>query len=467
MESKIEEQDLSKIDLFKEMRDADGHIKPDPTPTMSTICSDFGKLSTDPTQIDPETGIKYDFNYGARIKTPDDPLVKWRFKMTNLQTGSVLVDEHIPPASMYMCPKKYYIPYKVEVTSLCGRRFTHVMNLREKTVSIKIVQRTLGDPIALFSYVPVFKQIHGISTLIVHTAQRIKEIFEKQYPDITFKTLEEEDHLLPYATYYLGLFFDETFNFDWQPYDFRTFGLHRQGGHILGISKDIQLPPEVDTTRPSPIAGKYVAIAVQGSKQCKVWNNPTGWLDVVRYLGNLGYTVVCIDREPVCGSEYTYNAIPNGVIDLTGDKPLQERIDVIKGADMFIGTASGLSWLAWCCKVPVIMISGFSLPFAEFDTPHRVINTEAPCIGCWNDTRITFKHHENFWCPRVDAQINDTLKKKYTTKDGDAVPFFDEEIDRLKKKKFICTKAIQSAQVVREINVILELKKRKNKEKKA
>ena len=36
--------------------------------------------------------------------------------------------------------------------------------------------------------------------------------------------------------------------------------------------------------------------------------------------------------------------------DFTGDRPLQERIDLIKDADMFLGLSSGLSWLAWCCS---------------------------------------------------------------------------------------------------------------------
>lgn len=48
---------------------------------------------------------------------------------------------------------------------------------------------------------------------------------------------------------------------------------------------------------------------------------------------------------------------------------------------------------------PVIMISGFTLPLNEFYTPYRLINYHV-CNGCWNDTTVTFDHHDFEWCPR-------------------------------------------------------------------
>ena len=40
------------------------------------------------------------------------------------------------------------------------------------------------------------------------------------------------------------------------------------------------------------------------------------------------------------------NKIPTGVIDKSGDLPLEDRIGDLKNAELFIGTSSGLSWLA-------------------------------------------------------------------------------------------------------------------------
>jgi hypothetical protein len=61
--------------------------------------------------------------------------------------------------------------------------------------------------------------------------------------------------------------------------------------------------------------------------------------------------------------------------------------------------SSGLSWLAWAIGTPVVMISGFTHPTNEFETPYRVINYHA-CNSCWNDVRVRFDHKDYLWCPR-------------------------------------------------------------------
>jgi autotransporter strand-loop-strand O-heptosyltransferase len=142
-----------------------------------------------------------------------------------------------------------------------------------------------------------------------------------------------------------------------------------------------------------------VVIATQASSQAKYWNNPNGWHEVIAYLKSKGYRVLCIDKNRVCGAGVVWNHIPHGAEDFTGDLPLQKRINLIKDADMFIGLSSGLSWLAWCCKVPVLLISGFTAENNEFHTPYRVINHRV-CHSCWNDMRCDFDHFDFLWCPR-------------------------------------------------------------------
>ncbi|GAD11621.1 glycosyltransferase tibc (plasmid) [Gluconobacter frateurii NBRC 103465] len=61
----------------------------------------------------------------------------------------------------------------------------------------------------------------------------------------------------------------------------------------------------------------------------------------------------------------------------------------------FIGGSSGLAWLAWSAGCPVIMISGFTHPNNEFETPGRVINWHT-CNSCWNDPKERFDHHVFF-----------------------------------------------------------------------
>jgi autotransporter strand-loop-strand O-heptosyltransferase len=77
---------------------------------------------------------------------------------------------------------------------------------------------------------------------------------------------------------------------------------------------------------------------------------------------------------------------------------LSERIALLRHADFFIGLSSGLSWLAWACGIPVVLISGFTLPICEFATPYRVYSTHG-CAGCWDEVAVNFDHRDFLWCP--------------------------------------------------------------------
>jgi autotransporter strand-loop-strand O-heptosyltransferase len=120
---------------------------------------------------------------------------------------------------------------------------------------------------------------------------------------------------------------------------------------------------------------------------------------VVKYLQEKGYEVVCIDKYANFGSGKNFNKIPENATNKTGELPLQERITDLLHCEFFIGLGSGLSWLAWSLNKPVILISGFSKPMAEFDTPYRVFN-ENVCNGCWNDENLKFDPSNWLWCPR-------------------------------------------------------------------
>jgi len=78
---------------------------------------------------------------------------------------------------------------------------------------------------------------------------------------------------------------------------------------------------------------------------------------------------------------------------------LAERARWLRHAEAFVGLSSGLSWLAWSAGTPVVLISGFTHPNNEFETPYRVINWHA-CNSCWNDVREKFDHKDFLWCPR-------------------------------------------------------------------
>lgn len=355
----------------------------------------YGEVPKVPTQ-DAVEGIKFDFNDGIRILFPHNGK-EYHVTFTDIDTGIILFSQDTVPGAYVTSVKKFYIRFRLVIHRKGGKEpvFTHDFNAENREVMIQLPVGTIGDSIGWFSYVERFQKKHRCRLICVMTPW-IADVVRNQYPEITFIKPEETKNYQPYACYYMGLFFKG--DVDHQPIDFRYIGLHRTAGYILGVDPADE-PPRFDLSAPRKIREKYVCIAAQSSSQAKYWNNPLGWYTVVKFLKENGYRVLCIDKERVHGTGLVWNHIPWGAEDFTGDLPLQERIDLIKDADFFIGLSSGLSWLAWGCKVPVVMISGFTHPTNEFATPYRVINYHT-CHSCWNDMRIDFDHFDFLWCPR-------------------------------------------------------------------
>ena len=348
----------------------------------------YGEIPQIPTQ-DAVEGIKFDFNDGIRILFPHNGK-EYHVTFTDIDTGIILFSQDTVPGAYVTSVKKFFIRFRLIIHDKGGKEpiFTHDFDAKDREVMIQLPVGTIGDSIGWFSYVERFQIKHQCKLVCVMTPW-IAEVVRKQYPNITFIAPEETKNYKPYACYYMGLFFRG--DVDHQPID-------RTAGYILGVDPADE-PPRFDLSAPRKIKEKYVCIAAQSSSQAKYWNNPYGWYEVVKFLKDNGYRVLCIDRDRVHGTGLNWNHIPYGVEDFTGQLPLQERIDLSKDADFFIGLSSGLSWLAWGCKVPVIMISGFTHPTNEFATPYRVINYHT-CHSCWNDMRIDFDHYDFLWCPR-------------------------------------------------------------------
>lgn len=355
----------------------------------------YGEVPKVPTQ-DAVDGIKFDFNDGIRILFPHNGK-EYHVTFTDIDTGIILFSQDTVPGAYVTSVKKFYIRFRLIIHEKGGKEpvFTHDFDAKDRDVMIQLPVGTIGDSIGWFSYVERFQKKHQCRLICVMTPW-IADVVRGQYPDITFIAPEETKNYQPYACYYMGLFFKG--DVDHQPIDFRYIGLHRTAGYILGVDPSDE-PPRFDLSAPRKIREKYVCIAAQSSSQAKYWNNPSGWYEVVKFLKENGYRVLCIDKERVHGTGLVWNHIPWGAEDFTGALPLQERINLIKDADFFIGLSSGLSWLAWGCKVPVVMISGFTHPTNEFATPYRVINYHT-CHSCWNDMRIDFDHFDFLWCPR-------------------------------------------------------------------
>ena len=349
-------------------------------------------------------GLAFDFNYGARVQVPKGD---YHVRLIDRDAALTLYDADANGA-VVSSTKKYYVRFGIEVYEKKPKKggkpdekelklvFSHDYDCRGKNVLMKFPEVAMGDMLAWFPYAEAFRQQHGCKLFCamspVHSA-----ILAPNYPKITFIETEKMPPDL-YASYYVGLFAPWD-NHDLQPLDWRIVGLQNHAAYLLGVEPGelrVKLSP---SKQPRQVKEKYVCIAAQATAQCKYWNNAYGWLNTVEYLKKLGYRVLCIDRDAITVSGLHGNSIPYGAEDFTGNRPLQERIDLLYHADFFIGLASGLSWLAWGVGKPVIMIAGFTAPGTEFYTLYRVQHFHV-CNSCGNDMRYEHSYDNFGWCPK-------------------------------------------------------------------
>jgi autotransporter strand-loop-strand O-heptosyltransferase len=357
-----------------------------------------------PTQEAPR-GIRFDINYGARVALPQRAEGSWRIRLRDLDTGNILFQSDNKGAFV-RSSKRFYIRFGIDIWDLDEAGavtpvLNHEYDVRGKEVLIHFPIGTLGDTLGWFSYAVRFAQTYG-ARVTCALSKLIIPVLKDAYPQLRLVTHEDVVELklseAAYATYCLGLFFDDA-AFEWQPTDFRHVGLHRTAGYILGVDPTEEAPHLALPDESRPITEPYVCIAVQASTQCKQWNNPHGWRETIAFLKNRGFRVICIDQKAVNGQGFVWNHIPHGAEDETGDRPLTERARWLRHASAFVGLSSGLSWLAWAAGCPTVMISGFTHPNNEFDTSYRVINWHT-CNSCWNDVRHRFDHKDFLYCPR-------------------------------------------------------------------
>jgi autotransporter strand-loop-strand O-heptosyltransferase len=244
---------------------------PDVLPTTTKQAGEkraYPPPAAKPTQVGP-LGIRFDFNLGARVTLPDGK--PWRVRLRDMDTGNILF-ESSPGANFVNSSKRYYVRMGVEVFDGEGVIFQHDYDAAGEKILIQLPVGTLGDSIGWFPYAVKFQEQHGCKLTCAIAAVLIP-LFKDAYPQIEFVTHEQIKPEHFYATYCLGLFFDDEDHI-WQPCDFRLVGLHRTAGYILGVDPE-ETPPRLGVADEGPpISEPYVCIAAQSTTQSKYWNNP-------------------------------------------------------------------------------------------------------------------------------------------------------------------------------------------------
>jgi autotransporter strand-loop-strand O-heptosyltransferase len=183
-------------------------------------------------------GIQFDFNDGCRVVLPDTSH-PWRVRLSDLDTGNILYETELKAGGVNST-KRYYVRFRLEVWQQGESVFAHDYSAADRKVLVQFPAGTLGDTVGWFPYAVKFKQKHGCR-LTCGMAERLIPLFRDAYPDISFVTHEEIKPEQYYATYCMGLFFDDK-DFMFQPCDFRHVGLHRTAGYILGVDPT-EMPP--------------------------------------------------------------------------------------------------------------------------------------------------------------------------------------------------------------------------------
>ena len=326
-------------------------------------------------------GLRLDFRAGVRLRVPEG---RWHVRIGDAETGLWYFDGDVS-GKVLVSMEKYAINWQVEVEQAGELVFTHTFDPAGQEVFFDLSETPLGTSLMFLSYIQAYQRLTHCRA-ICHAKPQMAELMRVYCPDIALAEQMSDD---AYAVFYLEAFQSEPF---FCPDDCRKLSWQEIGRSILHLPvappliscPPSKLPPAEAEQQP------YVCIAVQASGVQKCWLNPGGWETVVAYLRELGYRVLCIDRERVMQRHGYRVEMPQGAEDYTGDRSLLERLRLLGGASFFIGLPSGLSWLAKVAGCPVVLISGLTLPQAELPTPYRVIN-RGVCHGCYNDMRVNWQ----------------------------------------------------------------------------
>ncbi|MBQ9478574.1 MAG: autotransporter strand-loop-strand O-heptosyltransferase [Selenomonadaceae bacterium] len=322
-------------------------------------------------------GVLLDFNCGLRLQIPDG---NWHARIG--VDDVTFFDEDVECVTL-ISMEKFYIEWEIALWLDGEPIFYHQFDPRGARVHFVFAQPPIGDNIAMLPYAEEFRRAFDCE-VTCKVPDAFTAIVENYFPTLKLSKALPDD---AYACYYLAGWMNLPIA---APADMRSMTMESFCRAILNTPR-IRQPSKViyRPTEPRKIMEPYVCIGVQASYNPKCWLSTGGWDCVVDHLKAMGYRVLCIDRDRRCSNYGMTVEMPAGAEDFSGSYDLIDRVNQLAYADFFIGLSSGLSWLAWAVDVPVVMISGFSEPWYEFDTPYRIYNPLV-CHGCFNDMRVDF-----------------------------------------------------------------------------
>ena len=265
---------------------------------------------------------------------------------------------------------------------------TETLSLEGQALTVVMASSSLGDTLSFMGQLHTVIDTHKLSRVYVKTHK--PWLFDKAW--YLERNIEIIDWSVPNkgALMTIGVFYtmEQPWNRAEHKYDWRQIPLGKIAADRMGVEyleQRPQLAPEFLTKPKTPARKPSVVIATQSTAQAKYWNNPTGWQETIDWCNANNVDV--------------YHASKEGT-DLTGIKQLPEELSLvaiaINEASCFIGISSGLSWFAWALGAKVIIVSGFTDPYVEFESATYINNHQA-CHGCWGWD--VFDKGDWNWCP--------------------------------------------------------------------
>jgi autotransporter strand-loop-strand O-heptosyltransferase len=328
----------------------------------------------------PEINVKWNHINGFHLNLEadtDDTFVLQVFDDSDL----MIYQSEIKGGMFCKLYREYFngLKYKIYKDDLLVKEET--INFKNKRVFINFESSSLGDSIAWMPYCEEFRKKHECEVIV---STFLNFLFENNYPNLTFVGRNTTVENI-YGMFNVGWFYDENKEPEYAP----AIPLQKAATNILGLEFEEIHSKVYFEPKDRPYEQKYVCIATDSTAGCKLWNNPTGWDELVDYLINKGYIVVNISKDAKKMS---------GVLNLEDDS-LDNTMNVIYHSDFVVGLSSGLSWLTWGLGKHIVMISNFTEYDHEFTTNCTRITNLNVCNGCWNNPMFKFDKGDWYWCP--------------------------------------------------------------------
>jgi autotransporter strand-loop-strand O-heptosyltransferase len=277
--------------------------------------------------------------------------------------------------------RKYYNGIRYEIYHESNLITQETISFKGKRVYIAFDSSSLGDTISWVPYCEEFRKVNECE-VIVSTFHNY--FFEKSYRNISFVPPGGIVHNI-HAMFNIGWFYDKEKEREYPS----SIPLQKAITNIIGLEfKELQSNVYFEP-KERPYTEKYICVATNSTAGCKLWNNPNGWTELVKYLNGLGYKVINISKD---GDKV------EGVTNLKDDS-MMNTMNVIHHSEFVIGLSSGLSWLSWGLGKHVVMISNFTESDHEFTLNCTRITNPDVCNGCWNNPMFKFDKGDWYWCP--------------------------------------------------------------------